>query len=119
MYVLAPGLAWDALLKFSKAELELLANPDMLLFFETGMYSWAKNQPLPVGNFSWMSEEELDNWENFPCVLEVDLKYPKEIHDAHNDYPLGPESLEIGQSRVKKLVPNLRDKRKKTFIRKT
>ena len=24
-------------------------------------------------------------------ILEVDLEYPTELHDKHNDYPLGPE----------------------------
>jgi len=28
-------------------------------------------------------------------VLEVDLEYPKELHDLHNDYPLGPEQLNV------------------------
>ena len=29
------------------------------------------------------------------CVLEVHLKYPKEIQELHNDYPLAPDELEI------------------------
>ena len=29
-------------------------------------------KPLPVGNFEWMSEEELKNWKNHSSVLEVD-----------------------------------------------
>ena len=36
-YYAAPGLAWDALLKKSEVELDLLTDPDMLLFFERGM----------------------------------------------------------------------------------
>ena len=42
-------------------------------------------------------------------ILEADLKYPKEIHDLHNDYPLAPERLKIGS--VEKLIPNLSDKK--------
>ena len=62
--------------------------------------------------------------------LEVDLEYPSELHDFHNDCPLAPEKLEVSfdmLSRycsdiankygikvggVKKLVPNLKIKSK-------
>ena len=36
-YFTAPGLAWDACLKITDVELELLSNPDMLLMFEKGI----------------------------------------------------------------------------------
>ena len=36
-YYTAPGLSWDALLKHSKIELELLSDVDMLLFFENAI----------------------------------------------------------------------------------
>ena len=36
------------------------------------------------------------------------VKYPKELHDDHNDFPLAPEILELGK--VRKLTQNLRDK---------
>ena len=72
------------------------------------LYGWAMSRPLPTHGFEWMSEEELINWSH-PCILEVDLKYPKEIHDLHNDYPLAPERLKIGGS--EKLIPNLWDKK--------
>ena len=25
-------------------------------------------------------------------ILEVDLEYPRDLHELHNDYPLAPES---------------------------
>ena len=36
-YYTSPGLSWDALLKHSKVNLELLTDPDMLLMFEKGI----------------------------------------------------------------------------------
>ena len=36
-YYTDPGLAWDAALKVTKVELELLADPDMLLMIEKGI----------------------------------------------------------------------------------
>ena len=33
----APALAWDAALKESKVEMDLLTDPEMLLFFERGI----------------------------------------------------------------------------------
>ena len=32
----APGLSWDAMLKMAKIKLELIADPDMYIFFEKG-----------------------------------------------------------------------------------
>ena len=77
---------------------------------ENALYGWAMTTPLPVGDFKWMEEKELENWKNFPCILEVDLEYPKKLHDLHNDYPLAPERLKINN--VEKLIPNLWDKEK-------
>ena len=74
------------------------------------LYGWAMMKPLPVGDFKWMEERELEHWEDFPCILEVDLDYPKDLHDLHNDYPLAPERLKIGG--VEKLIPNLWEKKK-------
>ena len=36
-YVSSPGLSWDAFLKMTKVELELISDTDMLLFVEKGM----------------------------------------------------------------------------------
>ena len=45
-----------------------------------------------------------------PCILEVDLEYPKSLHDLHSDYPLAPEQIEV--NKIDKLIPNLWDKKK-------
>ena len=28
-------------------------------------------------------------------IFEADLKYPKKLHELHNDYPLAPEKLAV------------------------
>ena len=40
----------------------------------------------------------------------MDLQYPRELHDLHNDYPLAPENITPESSTVPKLIPNLNDK---------
>lgn len=39
------------------------------------LFGWAMtmSKTLPTNSFSWMSKAELDNWENYPCYLEVEL----------------------------------------------
>ena len=81
------------------------------------LYGWAMCNPLPVRNFEWMSDSELKDWKNYSSVLEVDLEYPEDLHDLHNDYPLAPERLKIGG--VEKLIPNLCNKSKYIIHHKT
>ena len=76
-------------------------------------------QPIPTRGFTWLDDEEIFSMMEDPdtiqsCTLEVDLMYPKNLHDVHNDYPFAAELLELG--RVKKLVPNLNGKKIMLFI---
>ena len=57
-----------------------------------------------------MKVSELALWEKHSCILEVDLEYPKSLHDLHSDYPLAPEQIKV--NKVSKLIPNLGDKEK-------
>ena len=41
-------------------------------------------------------------------LLEVDVRYLRELHDLHNDLPFMCEKMEI--NKVEKLVPNLHNK---------
>ena len=43
-------------------------------------------------------------------ILEVDVKYPENLHDLHSDLPFSPERMKI--DKCKKLVYNLYDKKK-------
>ena len=55
-----------------------------------------------------MTDNELEDWKHLSCFLEVDLEYPEHLHDLHNDYPLAPERVKIGD--VEKLIPNLNNR---------
>ncbi|XP_022778319.1 uncharacterized protein LOC111319852 [Stylophora pistillata] len=75
------------------------------------LYGWAMSKSLPTGGFKWVDEKDFGKWENFPCILEVDLKGVKEeLHDHFNDYPPAPENQLI--EKVHKLVCTLNEKKK-------
>ena len=102
------------------------------------LYGWAMSQYLPTGGFKWLSQKQIEkiNLGKYTddskkgLILEVDLEYPTELHNSHNDYPLGPEKVKvtnemlsdyckkiqkkfnISSGLVHKLIPTLNDKQK-------
>ena len=53
---------------------------------------------LPTSGFKWIDSRELHKYtgnSSKGCVLEVDLEYPKEVREWHNDYPLAPDKIEV------------------------
>ena len=98
------------------------------------LYAWATSKYLLYEGFKWL--KDVDNFdlmsisEKSPIgyFLEVDLEYPDELHELHNDFPLAPENLavssdtllkpckkigdkyEIKLGDVKKLIPNVGNK---------
>ena len=78
------------------------------------LYVWAMSQPLPTGGFKWTDVNpnkisELATRTDKGYILEVDVSYPKDLHNSHNDLPFMCERMEING--VEQLVPNLRDKK--------
>jgi hypothetical protein len=83
------------------------------------IYGWAMSQGLPVDEFRRLEKEECkhlntnsvsdDSEEGF--ILEVDLDYPPELHDLHNEYPLAPEKMKVAEnmlsSYAKKLLEDI------------
>ena len=66
------------------------------------VYGWAMSLPLPKKGFHWKrvmpTKEQIMKmkWNSKKdWILEVDLEYPKMLHDSHNDYPLAPEKKVI------------------------
>ena len=71
------------------------------------LYRWAMSLPLPKSGFHWkrvMPTEEQIMKMKFDSkkrwILEVDLEYPEELHDWHNDYPLTPEKKVISSDKL-------------------
>ena len=156
-----PGLAWQACLKKTNIELELLTDYDMLLMVEEGirggiyhsihryakannkymksynnnneessyiqyldannLYGWAKSKKVPVNGFRWLdsdkineiNEEFIKNYnenDNKGYILEMDVKYPKRLHQLHSDLPFLSERMET--NKCKKLFCNLSNQKK-------
>ena len=74
---------------------------------------------LPTGRFNWVDDDDVskltpdeigklanDNSKGY--LLEVDVKYPKKLHDLDNDLPFMCEKMKING--VEKLVLNLNEK---------
>ena len=92
------------------------------------------SQPLPTGNFRFLTEDEIEHLDilNVPddhptgYIFEVDIEYPHDLHELHNDNPLAPEKVLITKEMLspyaqsfpdrhvlsEKLAPNLNDKTK-------
>lgn len=68
------------------------------------LYGWAMMQHLPVCGFQWVEGEALDKvlalTPDAPegYILEVDIEYSENLHDAHSDYPLAPEKMSIPET---------------------
>lgn len=104
------------------------------------LYGWAMSQYLPTDGFRWLSNWEINKLDIMTVpddspvgyTLMVDIVYPPELHDLHNEYPLCPESmvvkeemtsdlmrkiqsdLRLKEDKACKLVPNLMNKKKYT-----
>ena len=100
-----------------------LHNPDEKSIYlqyldANNLYGWAMVQNLPRHGFKWKNREdftpekidELVKKVEEAYLLEVDVKYPKGLHENHNELPFLVEKVKI--KRVEKLVPNLKDKKR-------
>ena len=78
------------------------------------------SKKLPVNGFKWIETAEPEINEDFiknydenndkGYIFEVDVKYPKKLHELRSDLPFLPERMEI--NKCKKLVCNLYNKKK-------
>ena len=87
------------------------------------LYGWAMSQKLPVNGFKWIedtseiNEEFTKNYDENSdkgYILEVNVKYPKKVHNLNSDLPFLPKRMKI--DKCKKLVCNLSNKRNMLYI---
>ena len=92
-YLNAPALSWDAMLNMIKVEVELISDPDIL--------KWIDPKKFDLNKYS------SDSFKG--CALEVDLDYPKQLQELHNDYPLAPDKTEIKREMLSDYQLNITD----------
>ena len=64
------------------------------------LYDYVMSNFLPTSGFKWIDPKEIDlnkytSNSSKGCVLVVDLEYPNELRELHNNYPLAPDKVEI------------------------
>ena len=87
---------------------EASKNVNILYLDINNLYGCAMRQYFSMNNFKWVKnihkiEQRLMNIKNNSStgyVLEVDLEYPQELHDIHNDYPLARENIAMSKRMV-------------------
>ena len=119
------GEICHAIYRYAKANNKYMKNQNKYeeeSFFQylddNDLYGWAMSQKLPLNGFKWkknmlkFNEEFIKNYHedsNKEYVLEVDVKYPKNLHGLHEDLPFLPKRMKI--DKCKKLIWNLYDKK--------
>ena len=115
-------------LKYIKANNEFLGSKfdpqketSFVMYLDANnLYYHAMSMPLPYGKFSWDPTPE--NWDsnkilNYPdedergFFAEVDLDYPQNLHDDHQDYSLAPDNEIPPNGKQRKLLLTLNPKR--------
>lgn len=84
------------------------------------LYGVSMSCKLPYGDFEWVKGEDLsindimkynEETDDIAYVLEVDLEYPDELHELHNDYPLACERYQPKGDNCYKLCGTFHDKK--------
>ena len=131
-FLSTPHLGFNSMLKFTGIKLELFQDREMLDMIRNSirggistitkryadtnddssqivyldccnLYGYALSRSLPVGDFRWMTTEEISSFDPFTLtpdspygfILECDLSYPTHLHSDHNDLPLAPEKISV------------------------
>ena len=77
------------------------------------LYGLAMCKKLPYDDFKWyygrMDEKRVMKYndDDIGYILEVDLDYPKELHDLHKDYPLAPEIMCVNENMLSQVQKDI------------
>ena len=82
------------------------------------LYGWAMSQPLPIGDFKFLSGNYISKLNLFEktatdpvgYIIECDLEYPPHLHDLHNDYCLAPTKLKVSEDMLSPYQQMLKQK---------
>ena len=104
--------------KYIKDYNETLSSKYNMYLDANNLYGWAMSQYLPTGKFKWLTQKQIDetNLAKYDekskkgLILEVDLEYPKELHELHNDYPLAPEKVKVSRDMLSNYCITIADK---------
>ena len=76
------------------------------------------NEYLPYKGFKWLKSIDkfdimsISEKSSIGYFLEVELEYPEELHELHNDFPLAPEKLTVPSDMLSKYCNKIGDKYK-------
>ena len=104
--------------KYMKDYDETLSSKYIMYLDANNLYGWAMSQHLPTGKFKWLTQKQIDetNLAKYDekskkgLILEVDLEYPKELHNLHNDYPLASEKVKVSRDMLSNYCKSIADK---------
>ena len=80
---------------------------------------WAISQYLPTGGFRWLAEKQIDKLMKEDYIhpdgdkrytFEVDLEYPGELHELHNDYPVAAEKMKVSPDMLSPYCKMIKEK---------
>ena len=106
--------------KFMKIHDKNAQSKYIMYLHANNLYGWAMSQYLPAGNFRWMTDKEISKIDigkyktdgKKGLILEVNLEYPQELHNLHNEYPVAPEKVKVSKHMLwgiaKGLLKNIR-----------
>ena len=97
----------------------IIKNQHIFIYLDCNdLYGFGMVQSSPYEGFKWLENpEEFDIWNvindsEVGHILEVDIEYPEELHDLHNDYPYCAEQVIVKDDMLSDYCKMIFDKHK-------